>query len=68
MPKPLVRGDQTFHIPAARAIWRQGTACQHHLKDMEQLLRNLEIALIASVMERDQDFVGQPPAITRRDA
>lgn len=51
MPQPLMRGDQTFHIPASRPIRRERTARQHHLKNMKQLFGYLEIRLIARMME-----------------
>ncbi len=68
MPKPFVRGDKAFHVPAARAVRGQRAAGQHHLQNVQQLFRNLKIALIAGMMERDQNFVGQTSAVARSRA
>ena len=57
MPKAFVGGDQAFHIASARAVRCQGPARQHHLQDVEKLLRNFEVGLVASVVKRDQDLV-----------
>ena len=65
MPKPLVRGDQALHVAPPRAIRRQRTAGQHHLKDVQQLLGHLEIGLVAGVVEGDQHLVRQAPRVSR---
>src|SRR5271163_4285218 len=65
MPKTLVRRNQAFHIPPARAVRCKGSPGQHHFQDVKQLLRHLEIALITGMMKSDQYFVGQAPAIAR---
>lgn len=58
--------DQALDGSAAVAVLRQRAAHQHHFEYLQQLLRNLEIGLVASMMERDQDFVCQSSAIARR--
>lgn len=68
VPQPLMRGDKAFHIAPTSAVRRQGTARQHHFKNVEQLLRHLKIALVAGVMERDENLVGQASAIPWRCA
>jgi len=50
-------GDQALHVTPARAVRRQRTAGQHHLQDLQELLSHLEVALIAGVMERNQNLV-----------
>ena len=58
VPESLMRGDQGIRIAASIVDLCQWRPCQHHPEDVQQLLRNFEIALIAGVMERDQDLVG----------
>ena len=45
-------------IAASIAVWCQWRPCQHHPEDVQQLLRDFEITLIAGLMECDQDLVG----------
>jgi hypothetical protein len=56
-PKPLVGRDQTLHTAplAARDFWNTPAGC--HLKYFQQLLGNDVIALIACLVECDQDLV-----------
>jgi hypothetical protein len=68
MPQPFVSRDKAFHIPPARSIGSQRPTGQHHLQNMKKLFRDLEIRLIAGVMERDQDFIRQAPAVPGRAA
>ena len=63
MPKPFVRRNQALHVPAPRSIRDQGTPRQHHLQNLQKLLRDVKVRLIAGMMKSDQDLVGQPPAI-----
>ena len=63
-----MRGDEAFHIPTPRPIRGQRSACQHHLQDLKQLFGDLEVTLVAGVMERDQDLIRQSPTIARRRA
>lgn len=58
VPEPLVRGHQAFHVPPAGPIRSQRPACKHHFQNMKKLFRNLEIPLIAGVVESDQYLVG----------
>jgi len=60
LPEPLVRRDQGgFHVvpTSVRHGWK---AVQHHLQDARQPLGHLKVALVTSLMERDQELVGQP--------
>ena len=57
VPEPLVRGDQAFHVASTRAVRRQRPTRQHHFQDVQKLLGDLEVALVAGVMECDQDLV-----------
>ena len=66
MPKPLMRGDEAFHVAPAAGIGAEGAAVQHHFKHMQNLLGDFEVALIASVMEGDKNLIGQAAAIARR--
>src|SRR5947209_4559349 len=65
VPEPFMSCDQPFHIPAPIAVGCERTAGEHNLKDMQQSVGHLEIALITSLMKCDQDFIREPPAITR---
>ena len=58
VPESLMRGDQGIRIAASIAGWRQWRPCQHDPEGVQQLLRNLEVALIAGLVECDQDLVG----------
>src|SRR5579862_6974590 len=66
VPKPFMRGNQTLHVAAPRAVGCQRTAGQHHLQDVQQLLGDLEVGLIAGMMERNKDLVRQTPRIAGR--
>ena len=57
VPKPLMRGDKTFHVAPPCAIGRQGPSGQHHFQHEKKLFRDLKVRLIAGVMKRDQNFV-----------
>jgi hypothetical protein len=57
MPKALVRGDEALHIAPSSDIRRLGSPRQHHLQHAQKLLGNLQIRLIAGVVEGDQDLV-----------
>jgi hypothetical protein len=61
-------GHEALHVAPPCAVGRERTAGQHHLEDMEKLIRDLIISLVASVMKRNQDLVRQPPAVAGRDA
>jgi uncharacterized membrane protein len=50
-------GNQAFHVTPAIAARQHWPAGKHHFEDVQQLFRDLEIALITGVVERDQDFV-----------
>src|SRR6202012_4985959 len=50
---------------ATRAVRCQRPARQHHFENVQQLLRDFEVALIAGMVERDQDLVREAPAVAR---
>jgi hypothetical protein len=65
VPEPLVRCDQRVLVPsplAAAQRARSPLGCNHCLQDLQKTLRDLEIRLVAGLMEGDQDLVGQPAA------
>ncbi len=68
MPEAFVRRDQTLHIAPPGAVGSQWPPGQHHLQNMEQLFRDLEITLITGMVKGDQDFVRQAPTLARRAA
>ena len=61
-PKPLMGRDQTFLrasvLTAGGNAWR---ALDHEFQYVQQPGRDLNIRLIAGVVERNQDFVEQAP-------
>ena len=63
LPKPFVGGNQAFPVPAIEADWKIGHPHGHEIQDVEHLPGNLDVLLVAGVMEGDQDFVGQAPGI-----
>src|SRR5215210_8623331 len=63
-----MRRHQAFEVPPAVGVGAGGPARQHHLDDAEEPFGDLEVALVAGVMEGDQDLVRQPSAMARRDA
>ncbi len=66
MPQPLMRGDEAFDALAAVGVRGHRAAGQHIFKNMKQLLGDFKIALVAGMVKRDENFVGQTTAITRR--
>lgn len=66
VPKTLMRRDQAFHAPTAIAIGHDRTAREHGFKKFKQFVCDLEIGLVAGVMERDQYFVGKSSAVSWR--
>ncbi len=66
MPKALMRRNQALNAFAAVGIRRHGSAGEHGFQNMEQLLGNLIIALVAGMVEGEQDFIGQPAAVAWR--
>jgi hypothetical protein len=64
MPEPFMRRDQGFDVPPAIGRGRQPR--QHRLQQMEQLLRDLELSLVAGMMEGYHDFIRQSPCVARR--
>ncbi len=68
VPEALMSGDQAFDALAAVGIWRDGSARQHVFEDMQQLLGDFVVALVAGMVEGDQDFIRQATAIARGGA
>jgi len=59
LPEPLVRCHQGFHVVPPSPFVRYGwEAVQRHLQDVQQSFGDLEIGLVAGLMEGDQDLVG----------
>jgi short-subunit dehydrogenase len=65
MPKPLMSGDQAFNAFAAVGIRRDGPAGQHCFKNVEKLLADFIVALVARMMKGDEYFIRQAAAIAR---
>jgi hypothetical protein len=65
-PKPLMGRDQTPHTAplAARDFW--SASGERHLKHVQQLLGNDVIALIACLVECEQNLVREAPLDARR--
>jgi hypothetical protein len=63
VPEPLMCGDQAASVVAP--IWDCWPACHHHFEDGQQLLGHFEVALIAGVVESNEDLVGQPAGVAR---
>jgi hypothetical protein len=61
-----MRRDEGLYVAPSIVGWRRGAPCEHHIHDLEQPLGYLEIALVAGVVERDQDFIGQPAGVPLR--
>jgi hypothetical protein len=66
IPQSFMRRDQALGIPTARSVGHQGPPRDHHFEKPEQLLRDLEIPLIARTMECDEDLIGQPASVAWR--
>ncbi len=58
-------GDQAFDALAAIGVRGDGAAGEHVFEDVQQLFGDFVVALVAGVMESDQDFVGQTAAVAR---
>ncbi len=63
MPKPLVRGDQTFQRTAAVLLRGHAAARQHGFERFQQLLGNHKVLCVAGMMERDKNLVGKAAAL-----
>lgn len=61
-----MRRHQALNVPAAVAIQPQRSAAHHHFQHAQQLLGDLQIVLITRMVKRDQDLVGQTPAMVLR--
>ncbi len=68
VPEALMRGDQAFDAFAAVGVGGDGAAGEHAFQDVEELLADFVVALVAGVVEGDENFVRQPAAIAGRSA
>jgi hypothetical protein len=59
VPKPFVSGDQAFFGTVISAVWQTDRSIHHEFQDLEQLFCGLYVPLVARMMERGQDLVGQ---------
>lgn len=62
-PKPLVRRDQGFRIPAQRDIGRQWPVQKCCFQNLQQLLGHLHLTLFAGMVEGDHDLADKAAAI-----
>jgi hypothetical protein len=60
-PKPFVRRDQALHDAAIFGAPRRPFPHGDRVEDIEQLPSDLNVTLIASLMETNQDLVRQAP-------
>jgi hypothetical protein len=63
VPKPFMGRDQTFlgtAIPPGREV---GRSPDHEIQDTQQLPGGLDIPLVAGMVKRNQDLVGQAPGV-----
>ncbi|MBV8093148.1 MAG: hypothetical protein JOY71_30500 [Acetobacteraceae bacterium] len=51
VPEPFMSCDQSLHVTAPITIGCERTAGHHNLKDMQQAVSHLEVALITSLMK-----------------
>jgi hypothetical protein len=56
-PKALLSRDEAFHVAPSVAVWRQSWVGLHHLENMKQLFRHLDIRVVAGLMKGAQDLV-----------
>jgi hypothetical protein len=68
MPKPLVCSDETLYVPPAIAGGVSGATLDQYLQDMQEMLRNLIVRLIAGMMKGIQDLVRQATGVSSRAA
>ena len=58
VPKPFMGGDQAIDAFSPVGIWRNGAARQHRFENMQELFSDLVISLVASVVKRQENFIG----------
>src|SRR5271165_6019070 len=59
MPQPLMRGDEALHAAPSRTVEVRRTTGEHHLEHLQQARGDFVIALVARLVERDEDLVGK---------
>jgi hypothetical protein len=62
-PKPLVGSNKAARIAAQVFVGVARRPVDDLLQDPEECFRHLEIPLVASLVERDQDVVGEAPVV-----
>ena len=65
MPKPFMGGDQTFLGTAIPPDGEVGRSLGHEIQDTQHLPGGLDIPLVAGMMKRDEDLIGQAPGAAR---
>jgi hypothetical protein len=65
VPKPLMGRDKAFLNPAFPSDSGIRRPVDHELQHIQQFRRDLDIPLVACMMKRDEDLVGQTPSVTR---
>jgi hypothetical protein len=63
LPKPLMRCDQTLRDAALLPGREGGGPIDHEFQHIEQIRGDFYFALVASVVEGDEDFVRQAPSV-----
>jgi hypothetical protein len=58
LPQPLMGGDQAFLGPALSSGRQIRRPVNHELQHGQQFRRDLDVCLVACVMEGDEDLVG----------
>jgi hypothetical protein len=66
VPEPLVSRDQAVPDMALPAIRQAGRSFCHELEETQQCSGNVNVTLIAGLMESNQNLVGQPLRIVLR--
>ncbi len=66
VPEPLIGGDEPLHAAPALLVRCRRPPREHELENMEQLLSDLEVLLIAGLVESDQDLVREPARMARQ--
>jgi hypothetical protein len=66
LPKALMSGDQAFPGAAIGPGREGGRSLDHELQQVQQLSRDLNVRLVACVMEGDEDLIGQTPGVAGR--
>jgi hypothetical protein len=63
MPQPFVRCDEAFLLATIQIVVRAGWPPDHSFQDKEQLGRNLQISLVAGMVEGEPNFIAQTPEV-----